>query len=209
MFEVLLFIEIAFIFCFLKKRDNCASLPNISHTPSASSIQNCIEHFISIFPLFNLKIHPKILFHPLLSQFSSIFHPPLWFFLYSDYVELNREEMGSSHFDIIPTLCPKLSPIYVALFHFTCTSSTLLQLHPTLWPLYLSIFIGRITLHNYGTKICIIMNKNALKIPNIMALMQLRNSGIIRLPTFWHHFIHFTHLFSSYSFVFAPFISYY
>lgn len=115
----------------------------------------------------------------------------------------------SSHFDIIPTLCPKLSPIYVAPFYFKCASSTLLQLHPTLWPLYLSIFIGRITPHNYGTKICIIVNKNALKTPNIMALMQLRNSGIIRLPTFWHHFMHFTHLFPSYSFVFAPFISYY
>lgn len=39
------------------------------------------------------------------------------------------------------------------------------------------------------------MNKNALKTPNIMALIQLRNSGIIRLPTFWHHLMHFTHFF--------------
>ena len=102
---------------------------------------------------------------------------------------------ASTYSNIIPTLCPKLSPIYVAPFHFKCASNTLLQLYPTLWPLCLSIFIGCITLHNYGTKICIIMNKNALKIPNIMALMQLRNSGIIRLPTFWHHLMHFTHLF--------------
>lgn len=83
----------------------------------------------------------------------------------------------------------------MALFHFECTNNTSLQLHPTLWPLYLSIFIERIALHNYGTKICIVMNKNALKTPNIMALIQLRNSGIIRLPTFWHHLMHFTHFF--------------